>query len=129
MIPSMYTYIALADQPAFPALVSSVSWVMIVQFVVLPILLPLFVGVISNSKWSTLAKRLSLGGTTLLTSLATGYIGAATSGTKYDIGMAIFSWVLSWGVAELAYWKLLKLPATPSGDTSLASLAQSVGNK
>jgi hypothetical protein len=118
----------LATAPAFPALVSTVSWVMVLQFVVLPIALPVLVGLVSRSTWSTLVKRLSLGGLTLIGTLVTGIIGAATSGTAYDVGQAIFSWFLSWGVAELAYWKLLSIPVNSDGTKSIASVVQAVGD-
>lgn len=120
--------VVLADQPAFPHLVSGVSWVLIVQYIVLPVILPLLVGLVSNSKWSTLAKRLSLGVLTLIGSVATGIIGAAQTNTSYDVGMAVFSWLLTWGVAELAYWKLLSVPASGDGSTSVASVFQAVGD-
>lgn len=131
-----------ADQPAIPQVVNSVSWVAVLQLLVLPILFPVVVGLVSTSKWSTLAKRLSLGGLTLLSSVFAQLVQSATDKTPIDIGALILQFLLTWGLAELAYWKLIKVPATTTPTTTLnldgsttytpptsvASIVQAVGD-
>lgn len=112
----------LIAQPALPAIVSSITWVDIVRLIVLPILLPGAVGLITKATWPTLVKRLSLGVLTLVTSVLVGILASQGSGTSFDLGNAIVSWLLTWGLAELAYWGIYKAPVAtpvPNPDTSV----------
>jgi hypothetical protein len=93
---------------------SSISWVDIVSTLVLPLILPTLVGLATNSKWPTLAKRLSLGGLTLIATVLQNLVEAAVSNTPYDIGMGLVQFLATWGLAELAYYGLLKAPITVS---------------
>lgn len=110
---------------------SSFGWIDLVSLIVLPLVLPALVGLVSNSSWSTLWKRLTLGGLSLVTSVLTGVVQAITTGTKYDIGWAVAQFVATWGLAELTYYGILKAPITTGAtkQKSIASVIQSKGNK
>lgn len=123
----------VSTQPAFPQIVNTISWVAILQLIVIPFVIPVLTGLLAKAAWPTLAKRLLTGVLTLITSVGTALVGAATTGTALDVGSLIFQWALTWGVAELIYYKLYKAPVSSSTDiagsaTTIASILASKGN-
>lgn len=122
----------LTTQPAFPQIVNTITWVVVLQLIVIPILIPVLTGLLAKASWPTLTKRLLTGVLTLITSVGTALVGSATTGTALDIGSLIFQWALTWGVAELIYYKLYKAPISapdPSGEqATIASVLASKGN-
>lgn len=97
-----------------PVIISSVSWVDVVSTLVLPLLLPTIIGLVSNSKWPTFWKRMALGGLTLITTVLTNLVESAVTGAPYDIGWGLIQFLATWGLAELAYYNLLKAPLEPT---------------
>jgi len=123
----------LTTQPAFPQIVNTITWVAVLQIIVLPILIPVATGLLAKAHWSTLVKRLITGGLALVTSVGSAIVGAVSTNTPLDIGSIIFQWALTWGVAELVYYKLYTIPVTsqtdPDGNkATIASILAAKGN-
>ncbi len=89
---------------------SSVNWADVIQMLILPIVLPAVVGLVSKSTWPTLAKRLTLGGLTLATTILTAVGEYLVTATPIDIGSIFLQWLLTWGLGELTYYGIFKAP-------------------
>lgn len=88
------------------------DWAALIQLFIIPIGFPTIVGLVSNSNWSQLAKRLTLGGLILVGNVVTAVGGSLATGATINVFDLVMQWLLSWGVAELMYWKLYKATIT-----------------
>lgn len=123
----------VSTQPAFPQIVNTITWVAVLQLIIIPFVIPVLTGLLAKASWPTLTKRLLTGVLTLITSVGTALVGAATTGSALDVGSLIFQWALTWGVAELIYYKLYKAPISSTPDpagqqATIASVLASKGN-
>jgi hypothetical protein len=91
-------------------LTSSITWIDLVSLVVLPILLPLAVGLVSTAAWPTFWKRLTLFLLAFATTALTELLDHIAAGNPYDIGMAFLRAVATYLAAEGTYLKFYKAP-------------------
>lgn len=95
--------------------------------IVASVILPAFVGFVTNSNWSPAAKGILLAICSAVTGFATELGDALSTGTSYDVGIGLVTTV---GVAiggVAVYFGFLSRP-TKSG-TSLADRLAAIGNK
>lgn len=88
------------------------DWAAVLQMFVIPVAFPSIVGLVSNSNWPTLVKRLTLGVLILLGNILAAVAGALNTGATINLFELAFQWLMSWGIAELIYWGIYKAPIT-----------------
>lgn len=99
----------------------SFDLLLIVQMLV-GIVLPLFVGLVTNKVTSSAKKSWLLAGLTLVTSVATGLLEALTNSMVFDIGTALITAVGQFLVSIGLYYGLWK-------PTGIAETVQDIGSK
>lgn len=104
---------------------SALTWIDVVQILVIPVLLPALVGL--ATRWEpvgnlpTLGKRLILAGLALASQLLTDLIQSAANGTAYDLYGALFLGAVAILAAQLTYLGYYKAQVTTASDATLAS--------
>ena len=103
-----------------PVVLFTLDWAVVVQ-ILLAVVMPLLVGLVTTRVTSGSVKAWLLAGLTLATAVITQLGAAITSGTPFDLGLALLSTIGAFIVSVGTYYGLLK-------PTGIAVKAQDVEN-
>lgn len=104
-----------------PIIDFTISWVLILQLVVNS-LLPIVVGLVTNSSWAGPWKGALLALLSFVSSLAAEALNSAVTQTPWDLGQALLLGFAGFAVAVATYYGILK-------DAPITKAAQAVGDK
>ncbi|HRJ06875.1 MAG TPA: hypothetical protein PK911_05010 [Candidatus Saccharibacteria bacterium] len=90
-----------------PVVVFSFDWAIVVQ-ILLAVVMPLLVGLVTTRVTSGSVKAWLLAGLTLVTAVITQLGAAITSGTPFDLGLALLSTIGAFIVSVGTYYGFLK---------------------
>lgn len=104
-----------------PIIDFTISWVLILQLVVNS-LLPIVVGLVTNSSWAGAWKGALLALLSFVSSLAAEALNSAVTQTPWDLGQALLLGFAGFAVAVATYYGILK-------DAPITKAAQAVGER
>lgn len=90
-----------------PTVVFSLDWAIVVQ-IVLAVFLPILVGLVTTRVTKGSIKAWLLAGLTLATSLLTQLAQAISSGTPFDLGLALLAVIPAFAISVATYYGLWK---------------------
>jgi hypothetical protein len=90
-----------------PVVVFSLDWAIVVQ-IVLAVVLPILVGLVTTRVTASSTKAWLLAGLTLVTSVVTQLANAITTGTPFDLGLALLAVIPAFAISVATYYGLWK---------------------